>query len=77
MGKKHDLSDCECGVVVETRWAGLSSSENADLLRFSSRAILGYRQLFEKEKIPSYVDINALLVPKVRREGPHLWVFNL
>ncbi len=32
MGKKEDLSDFECGMVVGTRWTGLSISKTADLL---------------------------------------------
>ncbi len=51
MGKKGDLSDFECGMVVG-RWAGLSISETADLLGFSLTTISRvYRERFEKEKI--------------------------
>lgn len=39
MRGKGDLSDFECGVVVDPRWAGLSVSGNADLLGFSDTAI--------------------------------------
>ena len=39
MGKKGDLSDFECGMVVGARWAGLSISETADLLGFSHTII--------------------------------------
>ncbi len=35
MGKKGDLSDFECGMVVGARRAGLSISKTADLLGFS------------------------------------------
>ncbi len=35
MGKKWDLSDFECGMVVGARGAGLSISKTADLLGFS------------------------------------------
>lgn len=31
MGIKGDLSDFECGVIVDTRLAGLSISETAEL----------------------------------------------
>lgn len=34
MGRKDDLSDFACGMVVGARWAGPSPSETADLLRF-------------------------------------------
>ena len=39
MGKKDDLSDFECGMVVGTRWTGLITSETADLLGFSRTTI--------------------------------------
>ncbi len=54
MGKKGDLSDFECGMVVGARRAGLSISETADLLGFS-RTIVSrvYRECSEKEKISS------------------------
>ncbi len=35
MGKKGDLGDFECGMVVGARRAGLSISKTADLLGFS------------------------------------------
>lgn len=34
MGKKDDLSNFECGVVIFVRWAGLIISETADSPRF-------------------------------------------
>ncbi len=54
MGKKGDLSDFECGMVVGARWAGLSISETADLLGFSRTTISRVsREWSEKEKISS------------------------
>ncbi len=54
MGKKGDLSDCVCGMVVGARRAGLSISETADLRGFSRTTISGvYREWSEKEKISS------------------------
>ncbi len=52
MGKKRDLNDFECGMVVDVRRAGLSILKTADLLRFS-RTIISrvYRKWSEKEKI--------------------------
>ncbi len=54
MGKKGDLSDFECGMVVDARWAGLSISKNAYLLGFSHTTISRvYRECSKKEKISS------------------------
>ncbi len=39
MGKKGDLSDFECGMVVGARRAGLSISKTVDLLGFSRTTI--------------------------------------
>jgi len=39
MGKKGDLSNFECGMVVGARRAGLSISQSAQLLGFSRTTI--------------------------------------
>lgn len=44
----------ECGMVGGVRWTGVIMSETADLLGFSHSTISRiYRELAEKEKIPS------------------------
>ncbi len=54
MGKKGDLSDFECGMVVGARRTGLSISKTANLLRFSQTTSSSvYREWSEKEKISS------------------------
>ena len=54
MGKKGDVSDCERGMVVGARQAGLSISETADLLVFSRTTISRvYRAWSENDKISS------------------------
>ncbi len=71
MGKKGDLSDFECGLVVSARQVGLSISETADLLGISRTTISRvYREWSKKEKISSSVGENAMLMPEVRREWP-------
>lgn len=54
MVKKCDLSDSEHGLVVGTRWAGLSISKTANLLGFSHANIIRvHRERSKKEKILS------------------------
>ncbi len=67
MGKKGDLSDSECGMVVGDRWAGLSISKT-----FHTQPSLGFTENGPKNiKYPvsgSCVDGNALLMSEVRGE---------
>ncbi len=64
MGKKGDLSDFECGMVVGARRAGLSISKTADLLVFSCTTISSvYREWSEKEKISSERQVVGTKMP--------------
>lgn len=72
MGKKVDLSEFECGMVVGARLAGLSDSETVNLLGFSHKTISGvYREWSEKQKISGE---NALLMAEARGKGPDWFV---
>jgi len=54
MGKKSDLSNFECGMVVGARQAGLSISQSAQLLGFSRATISSvYKEWFEMRKTSS------------------------
>ncbi len=72
MGKKGDLSDFECGMVVGARRAGLSISKTADLMGFSRTTISrDNREKSKKEKISSEQQLcrqNALFMSEVRGE---------
>ncbi len=68
MGKKGDLRDFECGMVVGARRAGLNISKTVNLLGFSCTTL---SQKEKKRKCPvngSCVDENALLMSEVRGE---------
>jgi len=62
IGKKGDLSDFECGIVLGARFAGLSISETADTVIFT------HNHDPKKTKYP--VNGRTLLVPEVREEWP-------
>ncbi len=72
MGKKGDLRDFECGMVVGARRAGLSISKTADLLGFSHTTISRVTEnSLKKRKYPvsgSCVNEKALLISAVRGE---------
>ncbi len=53
MGKKGDLSDFECGMVVGARRAALSISKTADLLGFPRTTTSRVYRESENEKISS------------------------
>ncbi len=72
MGKKGDLSDFECGMVVGARRAGLIISKTTDLLGFScTQPSLGFTEYGPKNRkysVSGSVDENALLMSEVRGE---------
>ena len=74
MEKECDLSDFDRGMIVGAREGGLSISETADLLAFSSATSLGFAENGAKnQKRPvssSSLGRNALLMKEVRGEGP-------
>ena len=45
MGKKCDLSDFDCGMIVGGRKAGLSIPETAGLLGFSCTSLYGLKRM--------------------------------
>lgn len=54
MGKKDDLRDFECGMVLGAKWACLRISESANLQGLLRTTISWvYREWLEKEKISS------------------------
>ncbi len=70
MGKKGDLNNFECGMVVGARQPGLSISKTADLPGFSHTPSLRFTEN-GREKYPvsgSRVDENDLLMSEVRGE---------
>ena len=44
MGKKCDLSDFDCGMIVGARQSGLSISVTADLLGFSHTTVSSFAE---------------------------------
>ena len=50
MGKKCDLSDFDCGMIVGARQAGLSISETADLLGFLHTTVSSLVRMVQKTK---------------------------
>jgi len=72
MGKRGDLSNFECGMVVGARRVSLSISQSAQLLGFSRTTILGFtKNGVKREEHPvwgSPVGKNALLMLEVEGE---------
>ncbi len=72
MGKKGDLSDFECGMVVGARRAGLSIQKLLIYWNFHAQQSLGFTENgLKKRKYPvsgSCEDENALLMSEENRQ---------
>ncbi len=74
MGKKGDLSDFECGMVVDARRAGLSILKRLIYWDFHTHPSLGLTEKRpKKRKYPvsgNCVDENALLMSEENGQNP-------